>query len=340
MTMTLTGAKTLLRTLCLTAPLALAAPLATAQTLKVSSPTNNDVTLQWMQGFEARVEAATGGAIDVQLYPANQLGQIPATVEGVSMGIIEVTAPASSFFVQHDRRFEALDVPGLFTDLAHAQRTLSDPDVVARIATWGNDQGLETLVVYPHGPLGIVSTRAVDSAAALSGQRIRVAGPSPLQTVPFRTLGASPMSMPLGEVVPAIQNGVVEGAIAGLPVFTTGRYYDVAQDLTVLPESYLIVAAVASTAFLDQIGPERAEMVRQAAREALVDANAWNLNAVNAVLGIWQQNGGRVIDLPEADQSIFLQAVSDAMPEASAQNSALAAEVDFLRDAATRNAAQ
>lgn len=331
---------TLLRALCLTAPLALAAPIASAQVLKVSSPTNNDVTLQWMQGLEARIEAATGGAIDVQLYPANQLGQIPATVEGVSMGIIEVTAPASSFFVQYDRRFEALDVPGLFTDMAHAQRTLSDPAVLDRIATWGSDQGLETLVVYPHGPLGIVSTRAVDSVAALSGQRVRVAGPSPVQTGPFRTLGASPMSMPLGEVLPAMQNGVVEGAIAGLPVFTTGRYYDVAQDLTVLPESYLIVAAVASTAFLDAIGPERAALVRAAAREALVDANAWNLNAVEAVRGVWMQNGGRLLTLSDADQALFLQAVSAVLPEASAQNAALDAELSFLRDAAARHAAQ
>ena len=331
---------TLLRALCLTAPLALAAPLAGAQTLKVSSPTNNDVTLQWMQAFEARLEAATGGAIDVQAYPANQLGQIPATVEGVSMGIIEVTAPASSFFVQYDRRFEALDVPGLFTDMAHAQRTLSDPAVLDRIATWGADQGLETLVVYPHGPLGVVSTRPVDSVAALSGQRIRVAGPSTMQTGPFATLGAAPMSMPLGEVLPAMQNGVVDGAIAGLPVFTTGRYYDVAQDLTVLPESYLIVAAVASTAFLDAIGPERADQVRAAARQALVDANAWNLNAVNAVLGIWQQNGGRLVTLADADQAGFLQAVDGVLPQASAQNPTLEDEVAFLREVAARRASE
>jgi TRAP-type transport system periplasmic protein len=331
---------TLLRTLCLSAPLALAASLSQAQTLKISSPTNNDVTLQWMQSFESRVEAATGGAIDVQPYPANQLGQIPATIEGVSMGIIEVTAPASSFFVQYDRRFEALDVPGLFTDLGHAQRTLSDPAVLDRIASWGSDQGLETLAVYPHGPLGIVSTRAVDTTSALSGQRIRVAGPSAMQTGPFRLLGASPMSMPLGEVLPAMQNGVVDGAIAGLPVFTTGRYYDVAQDLTVLPESYLIVAAVASTAFLEAIGDERADALRMAAREALADANAWNLTAVDAVMGIWQQNGGRLLELSEEDQGAFLQAVAEVLPEANAQNAALQAEVDFLREVAARHASQ
>lgn len=328
----------LVRALILATPMAFVAPMVAAQTLKVSSPTNNDVILKWMEGFEARLEAATGGAIDVQLFPANQLGQIPATVEGVSMGTIEVTAPASSFFVQYDKRFEALDVPGLFTDLAHAQRTLSDPAVLDNISTWGTDQGLETIAAFPHGPLGIVSVKAVDGTAALAGQRIRVAGPSALATGPFALMGASPLSMPLGEVLPAMQNGVVDGLIAGLPVFTTGRYYDVAKDLTVLPESYLIVTAVASTAFLDSVGPETATLIRTAAREALTDANAWNLTAVDGVRGVWEQNGGTVIALSDADKAAYLEAVAATIPEAEAQNPELAAEVTALREAAARRA--
>ncbi|WP_323020675.1 TRAP transporter substrate-binding protein [Pararhodobacter sp.] len=327
--------------LCLALPCALATPLLAADfTLKVSSPTNNDAILRWMQGFETRLEAATDGAIDVQLFPANQLGQIPATIEGAAMGTIEVTAPASSFFVQYDRRFEVLDVPGLFQNLAHAQATLADPEVLDRLATYAQDQGLETIAAFPHGPLGIVSVRAVDSATALQGQRIRVAGPTVLATGPLSALGASPISLPLGEVLPAMQNGVVDGLIAGLPVFTTGRYYDVAQDLTVVPESYLIVTAVASSAFLDTIGEDLADAVRTAARGALEDTNSWNLGAVDAVQGIWEENGGRLVTLPEADAQAYLDAVAAVLPEAEAQNPALADELSFLRGVAQRHAAE
>lgn len=308
--------------------------------LKVSSPTNNDVILKWMEGFKTRVEASSQGQIEVQLYPANQLGQIPATVEGVAMGTIEVTAPASGFFVQYDKRFEALDVPGLFSDLAHAQKVLADPEVLDRLETYGADQGLHTLAAFPHGPLGIVSVKAVDSVAALKGQRIRVAGPSALATGPFKELGASPISMPLGEVLPAIQNGVVDGTIAGLPVFTIFHYYDVAKDLTVLPESYLIVTAVASQYFLDSIGEDLAGKVRTAAREALSDANAWNLKAVEGVQGVWQKNGGTIVTLSPADKHAYLAAVSDTLPAAYSQNPALENEVAFLKSAAARVAGE
>lgn len=321
--------------------MAAGAPAVAADfTLKVSSPTNNDVILKWMEAFEQKVEAATDGAIDVQLFPANQLGQIPATVEGVAMGTIEVTAPASSFFVQYDKRFEALDVPGLFRDLAHAQAVLADPEVLDRLAGFAADQGLETIAAFPHGPLGVLSVKAVTDAGALTGQRIRVAGPSALATGPFAALGASPISMPLGEVLPAMQNGVVDGLIAGLPVFTTGRYYDVAKDLTILPGSYLVVTAVASQAFLDTIGDDLAGKVRVAAREALVDANAWNLTAVDGVMGVWAQNGGRLVDLAEVDQQAFLDAVANTLPRAKEQNPALEGEIVFLQSVAERHAAQ
>ena len=94
--------------------LGIASATAQAFTLKVSSPTNNDVILKWMETFKAGVEKRSNGEIEVEIYPANQLGQIPATVEGVVFGTIEVTAPASGFFVKLDPRFEVFDVPGLF----------------------------------------------------------------------------------------------------------------------------------------------------------------------------------------------------------------------------------
>ncbi|MGO4852794.1 TRAP transporter substrate-binding protein [Phaeovulum sp. W22_SRMD_FR3] len=313
--------------------------LAADFTLKVSSPTNNDVILKWMEAFEQKLEAATDGAIDVQLFPANQLGQIPATVEGVAMGTIEVTAPASSFFVQYDRRFEVLDVPGLFDDLGHAQKVLSDPEVLDHLEKFGADQDLHPIAAFPHGPLGVLSAKGIDTLAALQGQRIRVAGPSALATGPFSALGAAPISMPLGEVLPAMQNGVVDGLIAGLPVFTTGRYYDVAKDLTVLPESYLIVTAVASQSFLDSIGEDLSAKLRTAAREAITDANAWNLSAVEGVRAVWEQNGGTVKELSAADQKAFLDAVQASLPDAKAQNPSLEDEISFLQSVAARYAA-
>ena len=55
------------------------ASAASAQqfTMKLSSPTINDVTHEWMKAFKAGVEDRSKGRVKVEIYPANQLGQIP-----------------------------------------------------------------------------------------------------------------------------------------------------------------------------------------------------------------------------------------------------------------------
>ena len=316
---------------------AFAQPSAAADyILKVSSPTNNDSILQWMEGFEQRLEESSEGAVDVQLYPANQLGQIPATVEGVAMGTLEVTAPASGFFVQLDQRFEVLSVPGLFSDMAHAQRVLADDAVLDRLSEYANDQGVETIAAFPHGRLALVSTNAVHALSDLRGQRIRVAGPTTLNTGPFEQLEASPLSMPLGEVLPAMQNGVIDGLIAGIPVYVLGRYYDVADTMTILPESYLVVTAVASQAFLETIGEDLADQVRVAAREALPETNEWNLGMTARMESVWEDNGGTVVTLSGDDATTYLDVISAVTMEAANENASLEPELDFIRAAAER----
>ena len=309
---------------------------AQAFTLKVSSPTNNDSILKWMETFKEGVESGSQGKINVELYPANQLGQIPATVEGVVFGTIEVTAPASGFFVKLDPRFEVFDVPGLFKSFENAQQVLSDPQILERISKYGNDKGVTTIAAFPHGPLALLTLDGVRQVSDLKGKKIRVAGPSPLYVAPYKKMEAAPVSMALGEVLPAMQTRTVDGLLAGVPVYTTGKFYDVAKPMTILPQSYLIVTAVASNAFLDKIGPDLAKVVREAAVKALPVTNEWTRTAVNKAFDIWKQNGGEVIELPAPEQTAYLDAVNAVMPEVTKANPALRPELEAFKAAQWR----
>jgi TRAP-type C4-dicarboxylate transport system substrate-binding protein len=146
----------------ITAALLLSYAFATAAsgqqfTMKISSPTINDVTHEWAKEFAAGLKARIGDKIKVEFYPASQLGQIPATVEGVAMGTIEAVAPASGFLIGLEPRMQVFDVPGLFSDMAHAQRVLADATTRARLATFASSKGMEMVAAWPHGPLNLVS---------------------------------------------------------------------------------------------------------------------------------------------------------------------------------------
>src|SRR5471032_522937 len=123
----------------------LLAGAASAQqfTMKLSSPTVNDAPHEWMKAFKAGVETRSNGRIKVEIYPANQLGQIPATVDGVALGTIEMTTPAVGFLIGLEPRFETFDAAGLFDSIEHGEKVLNDPEIRKRLAAFGETKGVE-----------------------------------------------------------------------------------------------------------------------------------------------------------------------------------------------------
>ena len=84
-------------------------------TIRLGTPTGGkhqqNVT---MEEFKSRVEAASNGAITVELYPTSQLGTAPQMIEGVQNGTIEGVLIPSSYFASYAPAIAILDLPFLF----------------------------------------------------------------------------------------------------------------------------------------------------------------------------------------------------------------------------------
>src|SRR5262249_26885629 len=129
-----------------TASVLAAAPACAQQfTMKLSQPTVNDVVHEYYKALKASVEARAGGRSKLALYPADQLGRLPAVVEGVALGTIEAGSAANGFWVSLEPRFQVLDAPGLFDDVLHGNKVVNDPAIRSRLATFGADKGVEIL---------------------------------------------------------------------------------------------------------------------------------------------------------------------------------------------------
>ena len=316
----------------------LLATVASAQqfTMKLSSPTVNDAIHEWMKAFKAGVEQRSGGRVKVEIYPANQLGQIPATVEGVALGTIEFTIPAVGFLIGLESRFQTLDAAGLFDSVEHGQKVLADPAVRARFASFGEAKGVEPLVMALNGPLMLVSHKPVRTVADFKGQKIRVAGAAPLHIEPFKKLGVSPLSMPLGEVLPALQNKTIDGAIASFNVFTAFKYYDVAKGATYLPGSFLVVGGIVNRAFMKSLGPELEAIVREEARKAEAVFTSYGVADVERTRQTWLKNGGETITLPPAEAAAYLKDVTSVVPAVVGNNPKMKEDYETLLTAAKK----
>lgn len=316
----------------------LLAGAASAQqfTMKLSSPTVNDAPHEWMKAFKAGVEQRSGGRIKVEIYPASQLGQIPATVDGVALGTIEFALPAVGFLIGLESRFQVFDAAGVFDNVAQSQKALADPTVRARLATFGEAKGVELLVVGNNGPLMVASHKAIRAAADFKGVKIRVPGPAPLHIQPFKKLGASPVSIPLGEVLPAMQNKTIDASISSFNVLTGFKYYDVTKTATYLPQSFLFVGGVVNRNFMKSIGPELATIVREEARKAETVFSTFGVADVERTRETWVKNGGEAITLPPAEAASYLKDVTSVIPAVLETNPQMKIDYDTIVAAAKK----
>jgi TRAP-type transport system periplasmic protein len=299
-------------------------------TMRLSSPTVNDAPHEWMKQFKAGVEQRTNGKIKVELYPASQLGQIPSTVDGVALGTIEFAIPAVGFLIGLEPRFQVFDAAGLFDSVEQSQKVLADPEVRKRLASFGERRGVELLLIGNNGPLMAVSYKPIRTVADFKGQKIRVPGAAPLHVEPFKKLGALPLSIPLGEVLPALQNKTIDASISSFNVLTGFKYYDVTKTATYLPKSFLFVGGIVNRNFMESIGPEMAAIVREEATKAAVVFSTIGVEDVERTRQIWVKNGGEAITLPPAEADTYLRDVTSAIPTVLAKDAQMKLDYETI----------
>lgn len=317
---------------------ALTAPaLAADYVMKIATPApinDKDALSAWFLAFEAGVEARTDGQIDVQIFPAGQLGPIPATVEGVAMGTIEVTAPIVGFLSSLDPRFQVLDAPGLFVDEHHAMATLADPSVREMLSEFGARSNVEPLVVLTSGQSVVVSKDPIASTDDLSGVKMRTGGATPLLNEPMAALGASPVAMPLGEALPGIQTGTIDAANINMPVAIGFKFADIAKNATYLPGSFTIVSAVVSKDFLGMIGPDLEAIVREEA-ETAKGAYAEKIDSGAAFFeGLWASQGGVLNGFSDDEKTSYLDVMNQTVQGIIATDAQMQADYETLKTAA------
>ena len=187
-----------------------------------------------------------------------------------------------------------------------------------------------------NGPLMVVSHKPIRTVADFKGQKIRVPGAAPLHIEPFKRLGASPVSMPLGEVLPAMQNKTIDASISSFNVLTGFKYYDVAKTATYLPASFLMVGGIVNRNFMKSLGPELAAIVREEARKAEVVFSTFGVADVERTREIWVKNGGEAITMAPEEAASYLKDVTSVIPAVLATNAQMKEDYETVIAAAKR----
>jgi TRAP-type C4-dicarboxylate transport system substrate-binding protein len=303
--------------------------------MKITLPTVNDSTFQFAKNYAAAVERDSGGRIKAEVYNASQLGSIPRQIEGTQFGAIQCAVIPPEFFVGVDERFDVMAAPGLVNSMEHGQRLAADPAVKKFILGLGADKGLRGVGLMMASPTSLIARTPVRHLADLKGKKIRVLA-SQFQTVPFGQLGANPVALTLGDVLPALQQGAIDGALSALKNFVSMHFGDTSKYVTEIGQPSIFAVVEINKKWYDSLPSDLQLIVDQDAATESVAVNPQAIDILNGARKDWVDNGGELINLPSDEQTSMLKTLVSAGEGVSKATPQLSAAYQLVTEAAQR----
>lgn len=251
-----------------------------------------------IQKFADEVNSASGGKITINPLPGASGGNDVTLLNDVKGGSIEMAGVSTAVWDSAGVTvFQPLQAPFVITNYPLSEQVL------------GGEIG-QAMLDSPNGPakLGLVGLgilegglrkpvgreKALKSVADFKGAKIR-APASKIMVDTLKALGAEPVSMPLGDVAPALQNGTIDGLEANYGLIATQKFNEnakfVTADVTLWP---FPAAVVINKAQWDKLSADQQKILTDAGK---------NL-AKNSIEGVFIN--------PPPDATNFVKTLCDA----------------------------
>jgi len=326
------GAAALLLTLALPSA---AAAADRPVVMKISLATMDDVLHQFAVNYAAAVEKDSGDRIKVEIYPASRLGSTQQQAEGVQFGAIQCLVVPPDFLVGIDERFEVLAAPDLVTSMAEGQHLAANPAVQNLMLGLGADKGLHGVGLFMATPSSVIARTPIRHLADFKGKKIRILA-SEFQGVAMQRLGATPKPMTLAEVLPALQDNAVDGALGAVSIFSAMHYVEAARYVTEIGQPAIFAIVVVNKKWY---GSLPADLQRIVDKDAAAESVAINPRAddVNSkARRAWVDGGGELISLPPDEQAAMLKIIASVGDQVASTKPQLNAAYKIVTEAAQR----
>jgi tripartite ATP-independent transporter DctP family solute receptor len=233
--------------------------------------------------FKQIVESETGGAVEVKLFPAGQVGGERDLAEATKLGTIQA-AMLSGPFSNFCKEVQVLDIPYLFPSNLVAWKVLDGP--------FGKELAQECLKksglrVLEYGQVGFRnftnSAHPIKTPADVKGLKVRVME-SPVYMSLIRSMGGAPTPVPWPETYTALQQKVVDAQENPVSSIKFAKLYEVQKYLTLDGHTYGVSFLLMNEKFFEGLPKEYQTIVKNAALTANVVEDG--IDTLDSSLGI------------------------------------------------------
>lgn len=279
-----------------------------------------------MEFMAVRVQASSGGTLQVQIYPNQQLGDERQCLELLQIGSIDMTKVSAAVMEGFVPAYKVLSLPYIFQDREHSFQVLDGPvgrDLLLR----GEKFWLRGLGYYDAGSRSFYTkTRAIRSPADLKGLKIRVQSSNTSVNM-IQQLGGAATPIAWGELYTALQGGVVDGAENNPPSFYLSHHYEVCKYYTLNEHTTIPDVLLIGKRIWDLLSPREQEWLQDAVDESIVYQRKIWAEAEQEALRAVAAAG---IEIIQPDKKLFADKVQE-MYQAFQKDEEINSYIDRIR---------
>jgi TRAP-type C4-dicarboxylate transport system substrate-binding protein len=176
------------------------------QVLPAQASLPKNILVPWME----KIEAESGGRIEILHFPSMQLGGRPSELMDQAIyGVADIVWTLPGYTPGRFPRSEVFELPFMMTDAEATSRAFWEFTETNLLGTEFKD--LKVLGAWVHGPGLIHSDVPIVLPADLQGVKLRT--PTRVTTGLFAAMGATTIGMPLPAMPEALATGAIDAAV-------------------------------------------------------------------------------------------------------------------------------
>lgn len=243
-----------------------------ADTLRLSSPVpEGHIFHKVSEKFADELRIRTNGELDVEIFPAGELGGDSENAIMLETGVIHFSVIPIAFMTNQEEAFNAWFLPGLFNNVEEAGRATKLPAAQQMLSSLEN-QGVVGVGYVFAGMRSLLSVEPIDSIDDIKDQKVAVYT-IPMFTDWWLSFGAVPTAVIMPEVPAALAQNVVDVIDLDLDLVMALQLQKQASNLTITNHMGFPAFMVASKKWWDSLTVAN----RKSINEAFSEAEKWGL---------------------------------------------------------------
>lgn len=241
------------------------------------------------------VKEATNGAIEIEVYPSSQLGDVGASQEAIQMNTLDMAVTNLAVIGSVIPEFGAVGGPFLFESDEHIQKAM-EGELGQYYADKAAEKGLNICGYLYTGFRHCFTSKPINTVDDFKGLKIRTME-NPVDVGIFNAIGAQATPMAYSELFTAIQQGTVDGGENTIANYLSDGFSEVAPYLTLSGHTYNICIILISNEAIEKIPADMRDAFFAACKDGIAQASAMVLQANEDAIETLKANGATITDI-------------------------------------------